>query len=102
MKNICKFDGCRNAATVKGYCRTHYSYTKVRARDKALRDVVRNISKLADELAVKNPNLANVLTDITKEAKTLYREFQQPPRPADKLSQLEAEVAELRALIKRR
>ena len=71
MMKHCLKEGCEKPAVVRGYCRVHYKVWQTKSRVDALRGILEK----AELIKKVKPELSEVMDELTKDAKELYREF---------------------------
>ena len=67
----CAKESCNKEAVVRGYCRVHYKVWQTKSRVDALRQILER----AELIKKIKPELKDVMDELTKGAKDLYRDF---------------------------
>jgi len=67
----CAKESCSKEAVVRGYCRVHYKVWQTKSRIDALRQILER----AELIKKIKPELKDVMDELTKDAKELYRDF---------------------------
>ena len=67
----CAKDSCNKEPVVRGFCRVHYKVWQTKSRVDALRQILER----AELIKKIKPELKEVMDELTKDAKDLYRDF---------------------------
>lgn len=69
----CAKDTCTKPAVSRGYCRVHYKVWQTKSRVDALRGILEK----AELIKKIKPELKDVMDELTKDARDLYRDFKE-------------------------